>query len=209
MSTNLDNSETEATTPAPEELSDKAKGKRPAKAEPEKATDLKKRKVKGDSGDCDKSDEPASGPSRPARPPYSQEEDDFIRFCRDDLCQSWEGTQKLFNQHWAVDEKAYRQIPGLQSRYYRLLDIPVRDRKKGSLGRPELGILATTDRRYWWMEGALTYEQRAEMEKEKEKEKEKEGEEKKRQLEGYSEEEPRAMDSDTEMTDSGSDHLGE
>jgi hypothetical protein len=120
-----------------------------------------KRKRKDTPGCADDSDVPAGG-SRPARPPYSQEQDDFIRFCRDDLCQSWEGTQRLYNQHWAVDKASERKIPGLQSRYYRLLDVPVRDRKRGSLGRPELGILATTTRRYWWMAGMLTDEERAE-----------------------------------------------
>jgi hypothetical protein len=145
------------------QLSENARGKLPATT-PAAKTKRPKRKRKHTPGNGDDSDVTTSGGgARPARPPYSQEQDDFIRFCRDDLCQSWEGCQRLYNQHWAaVDKASERKIPGLQSRYYRLLDVPVRDRKRGSLGRPELGILATTTRRYWWMQGMYTDEERAE-----------------------------------------------
>jgi hypothetical protein len=104
---------------------------------------------------------------RAPRLQYGPEQDDFIRFLRDDLCQTWDNTAKLYNQHWHEDGVNKREIPGLQSRYYRLLDESVRDRKKELVGRPELGILAKTDRRYWWMAGAYTDEERAEMEREK------------------------------------------
>jgi hypothetical protein len=97
---------------------------------------------------------------RKNRPPYSAEQDDFIRFVRDDLCHSWEVSAKLYNQHWHADGVDKREIPGLQSRYYRLLDESVRDRKRDTVGRPELGVLAKTDRRYWWMEGIYTPEER-------------------------------------------------
>jgi len=100
---------------------------------------------------------------RKNRPPYSAEQDDFIRFVRDDLCHSWEVSAKLYNQHWHADGVEKREIPGLQSRYYRLLDESVRDRKKDTVGRPELGVLAKTDRRYWWMEGMYTPEEREAM----------------------------------------------
>ncbi|KAF8434220.1 hypothetical protein BGX38DRAFT_1220721, partial [Terfezia claveryi] len=45
-----------------------------------------------------------------------------------------------------------RSISGLQSRYYRLLDIPVNHAKKQSKPRPDLGILVMKPhKRYWWM----------------------------------------------------------
>jgi len=103
---------------------------------------------------------------REGRPAYRPEEDDFIRFCRDDLCQSWECSTKLFNQTWHWDGTTQpRKIPGLQSRYYRLLEESVRDLKKATCGRPELGILEKTNRRYWWMTGAYTDEERTETQK--------------------------------------------
>ncbi|KAF8242807.1 hypothetical protein K440DRAFT_615432 [Wilcoxina mikolae CBS 423.85] len=67
---------------------------------------------------------------RKPRPQYDPEQDDFIRFCQDDLCQSWEFSAKLYNQFWHADGANERKVPGLQSRYYRLLDESVRDRKK-------------------------------------------------------------------------------
>ncbi|KAI5853678.1 hypothetical protein BZA05DRAFT_468185 [Tricharina praecox] len=115
--------------------------------------------------DSSRSPSPAAK-RREGRPAYRPEEDDFIRFCRDDLCQSWECSTKLFNQTWHWDGTTRpRKIPGLQSRYYRLLEESVRDRKKATCGRPELGILEKTNRRYWWMTGAFTEEERAEFEK--------------------------------------------
>ncbi|KAF8542313.1 hypothetical protein BDD12DRAFT_825915 [Trichophaea hybrida] len=104
---------------------------------------------------------------RKPRPQYDPEQDDFIRFCRDDLCQSWEFSAKLYNQFWHADGSSERKVPGLQSRYYRLLDESVRDRKKEEVGRPELGILAKTDRRYWWMAGQYSDEEREEIERER------------------------------------------
>lgn len=108
---------------------------------------------------------PAKATKRRNRPPYTVEQGDFIRFVRDDLCHTWEMTASLYNQFWHPDGENERHISGLQSRYYRLLDVPVRDRKKlsaGSVGRPELGILAQTSRRYWWMEGMFTDDERRE-----------------------------------------------
>ncbi|KAF8242480.1 hypothetical protein K440DRAFT_120693 [Wilcoxina mikolae CBS 423.85] len=104
---------------------------------------------------------------RKPRPQYDPEQDDFIRFCRDDLCQSWEFSAKLYNQFWHADGTSERKVPGLQSRYYRLLDESVRDRKREEVGRPELGILAKTDKRYWWMTGQYSDEEREEIEREK------------------------------------------
>lgn len=101
---------------------------------------------------------------RKGRPPYTSEQDDFIRFVRDDLCHSWDVTAKLYNQHWHADDEGKREIPGLQSRYYRLFPEPVRDRKKELCGRPELGLLSKTNRRYWWMIGMYTDEERVEIE---------------------------------------------
>lgn len=86
-------------------------------------------------------------------------------------------------QYWHPTGEGKREIPGLQSRYYRLLEQPMRDRKrkiepgplsrrkaeaKDSLGRPEEGILAKTNRRYYWMEGYYTYEEREQMRREQE-----------------------------------------
>ncbi|KAI5776950.1 hypothetical protein EDC01DRAFT_434218 [Geopyxis carbonaria] len=99
---------------------------------------------------------------RCVRPPYSKEQDDFIRFVRDDLCHSWDTSARLYNQFWHPSGAGKREIPGLQSRYYRLLPDPVRERKKESVGRPELGILAKTQRRYWWMVGAYEDSEREE-----------------------------------------------
>jgi len=76
-------------------------------------------------------------------------------------------TAKLYNQFWHADGASERKVPGLQSRYYRLLDESVRDRKKEEVGRPELGILAKTDRRYWWMAGAYSDGERADLERDK------------------------------------------
>lgn len=136
--------------------------------------------------------------------PYTREQDDFIRFVRDDLSHSWETSALLYNQvgfcglewdrighfaltaavqYWHPTGEGKREIPGLQSRYYRLLEQPMRDRKrklepgplsrrkaeaKDSLGRPEEGILAKTNRRYYWMEGYYTYEEREQMKREQE-----------------------------------------
>ena len=109
-------------------------------------------------------DSPAT--KRRVRPPYSTEQDDFIRFVRDDLCHSWVVAQKLYNQFWHPGGDGKREIPGLQSRYYRLLNTSVRERKKDSVGRPELGILAKTERRYWWMLGSYDDVERRQLAKE-------------------------------------------
>ena len=106
-------------------------------------------------------------PRRKPRLQYNTEQDDFIIFCRDDLCQSWDWTARLYNQHWHPTGENVREIPGLQSRYYRLIDCSVRERKKDALGRPDMGLLATTNKRYWWMAGAYSDDERAELEREK------------------------------------------
>lgn len=142
-------------------------------------------------------DSPAT--KRRVRPPYSTEQDDFIRFVRDDLCHSWVIAQKLYNQFWHPGGDGKREIPGLQSRYYRLLNTSVRERKKDSVGRPELGILAKTDRRYWWMTGAYDPEERREMEREKARRKQKRAhEEEDDEDDGEETEEDVAMSSDEE-----------
>ncbi|KAL7276690.1 hypothetical protein RUND412_000307 [Rhizina undulata] len=86
---------------------------------------------------------------------YSDEQDDFIRFYRDDLENSWDEVLELYNQHWHPDagpdsELPSRSVSGLQSRYYRVLKTPIKQRKMMA-PRPHLGLLCNTDRKYPWM----------------------------------------------------------
>lgn len=94
-----------------------------------------------------------SGP-RPPRPTYTQEQEDAIRFHRDDLSMTWNQVEEAYNGLYYPDLTPWepRTISGLQSRYYRLLPIPVNETKKQAKPRPELGILVKApERRYWWM----------------------------------------------------------
>jgi len=70
---------------------------------------------------------------------------------------SWRKVVKLYNDHWHPFEVEphIRSESGLQSRYYRILDFPVKIRKKKEPCRPELGLIPSTNRRYPWM-GVLT-----------------------------------------------------
>ena len=56
-----------------------------------------------------------------------------------------------------------RRFSGLQSRYYRVLGESVKSQRV-SCSRPELGLLYKTTKRYWWMSGAYTDEERATLE---------------------------------------------
>jgi len=95
-----------------------------------------------------------TGP-RPPRPQYTEEQEDAIRFYRDDLCMTWTQVMNAYNDLYDRDtgrQWESRSISGLQSRYYRLLDIPVNHAKKQSKPRPDLGILVMKPhKRYWWM----------------------------------------------------------
>ena len=94
-----------------------------------------------------------SGP-RPPRPTYTQEQEDAIRFHRDDLSMTWTQVEEAYNGLCYADRTPWerRTISGLQSRYYRLLPVPVNTTKKQAKPRPELGILIMApERRYWWM----------------------------------------------------------
>jgi len=95
-----------------------------------------------------------TGP-RPPRPQYTEEQEDAIRFHRDDLCMTWTQVMNAYNDLYDQDtgrQWESRSISGLQSRYYRLLDIPVNHAKKQSKPRPDLGILVMKPhKRYWWM----------------------------------------------------------
>ena len=117
-----------------------------------------------------------SGP-RPPRPQYTEEQEDAIRFHRDDLCMTWTQVMNAYNDLYDHDtgrQWESRSISGLQSRYYRLLDIPVNHAKKQSKPRPELGILVMKPhKRYWWMGQAAeerakgkVYDPEAELEEE-------------------------------------------
>lgn len=105
-----------------------------------------------------------TGPRAP-RPMYTQEQEDAIRFHRDDLCMTWNQVEEAYNGLYYEDGTPWerRTISGLQSRYYRLLPIPVNESKKQAKPRPELGILITDpERRYWWMDcEEMTPEQRS------------------------------------------------
>ena len=92
--------------------------------------------------------------SRPPRPTYTQEQEDAIRFHRDDLSMTWTQVEEAYNGLCYADGTPWerRTISGLQSRYYRLLPMPVNETKKQAKPRPELGILLMApERRYWWM----------------------------------------------------------
>lgn len=94
-----------------------------------------------------------AGP-RPPRPTYTQEQEDAIRFHRDDLSMTWTQVEEAYNGLCYADGTPWerRTISGLQSRYYRLLPVPVNTTKKQAKPRPELGILIMApERRYWWM----------------------------------------------------------
>lgn len=90
---------------------------------------------------------------RAPRPQYTKEQEDFIWFCRDDLAMSWRKVVQLYNNHWHPfeSEPHIRSESGLQSRYYRILDFPVKIRKKKEPSRPDLGLIPSTNRRYEWM----------------------------------------------------------
>ncbi|KAG0637159.1 hypothetical protein HOY80DRAFT_297114 [Tuber brumale] len=94
---------------------------------------------------------------RAPRPPYTKEQEDFIWFCRDDLAMSWRKVVELYNHYWHPfeSEPHIRSESGLQSRYYRILDFPVKIRKRQEPSRPDLGLIPSTNRRYPWM-GVLT-----------------------------------------------------
>lgn len=64
---------------------------------------------------------------------------------------------ELYNNHWHPFEVApkIRSESGLQSRYYRILDFPIKVRKKKEPSRPDLGLIPSTNRRYPWM-GVIT-----------------------------------------------------
>lgn len=96
---------------------------------------------------------PAPKKKRAPRPQYTKEQEDFIWFCRDDLSMSWRMVVELYNNHWHPFEVEphIRSESGLQSRYYRILDFPIKVRKKKEPSRPDLGLLPSTDRRYSWM----------------------------------------------------------
>ncbi|KAF8416810.1 hypothetical protein EV426DRAFT_684445 [Tirmania nivea] len=99
-----------------------------------------------------------TGP-RPPRPQYTEEQEDAIRFHRDDLCMTWTQVMNCYNGLYDLKTgKPWdsRSISGLQSRYYRLLDIPVNHAKKQSKPRPDLGILVMKPHtRYWWMDNGV------------------------------------------------------
>ena len=66
---------------------------------------------------------------------------------------SWRKVVKLYNDYWHPFEcePHIRSESGLQSRYYRILDFPVKIRKKKEPSRPDLGLIPSTNRRYIWM----------------------------------------------------------
>lgn len=66
---------------------------------------------------------------------------------------SWRKVVELYNNYWHPFEVEphIRSESGLQSRYYRILDFPVKIRKKKEPSRPDLGLIPSTNRRYPWM----------------------------------------------------------
>ncbi|RPA93124.1 hypothetical protein L873DRAFT_1793860 [Choiromyces venosus 120613-1] len=118
----------------------------------------RKRKVSDMTGFSASTPTPAATKQKRApRPQYTKEQEDFIWFCRDDLSMSWRKVVELYNDYWHPfeSEPHIRSESGLQSRYYRILDFPVKIRKKKEPSRPDLGLIPSTNRRYPWM-GVLT-----------------------------------------------------
>ena len=78
---------------------------------------------------------------------------------------TWTQVEEAYNGLYYADGTPWerRTISGLQSRYYRLLPIPVNETKKQAKPRPELGILVKApERRYWWMSASgMTAEERS------------------------------------------------
>lgn len=107
---------------------------------------------------------PPTRQKRAPRPQYTKEQEDFIWFCRDDLSMSWRKVVELYNEQWHPENTGVhpmRSESGLQSRYYRILDFPVKIRKKKEPCRPELGLIPSTTRRYEWMGGGEEVEEQS------------------------------------------------
>jgi len=70
---------------------------------------------------------------------------------------SWRKVVKLYNDYWHPyqTEPHIRSESGLQSRYYRILDFPIKIRKRKEPSRPDLGLIPSTIRRYPWMGGLM------------------------------------------------------
>ena len=91
-------------------------------------------------------------PRREFRPPYSQEEEDFIWYQRDDLARGWKEIVAAFQAQFPRRKEVSFQ--SLQCKYYRHIGSEqgpqVRERnKEAPMG--SYGILAQSGRRYEWM----------------------------------------------------------
>ncbi|KAH0565215.1 hypothetical protein GP486_001398 [Trichoglossum hirsutum] len=96
---------------------------------------------------------------RESRPAYQVEEDTFIWYHRDDLGMQWNDVSKAYNAQFPDRPRIGRQ--GIQSRYYRVLEVEgvpkIRKRPKSLKPkriRHHYGVIARTNRRYPWMQGA-------------------------------------------------------
>ncbi|KAF3941047.1 hypothetical protein ABW19_dt0203516 [Dactylella cylindrospora] len=94
---------------------------------------------------------------RDHRPMYTQEEADAILYYRDSVQLPWkkvvEAWNNLHDPHTG-EKWGPRTISGLQSHYYRMLGFEKGGARRPSAPNPEIGLLKTTNRRYWWTYGS-------------------------------------------------------
>ncbi|KAJ6261576.1 hypothetical protein Dda_4246 [Drechslerella dactyloides] len=98
-----------------------------------------------------------SRPPRDPRPMYSQEEADAILYYRDSVQLPWKKVVDAWNNLYDIHTGRRwgpRTISGLQSHYYRMLGFDKSNGRRPSAPNPEIGLLKTTDRRYWWTYGS-------------------------------------------------------
>ncbi|KAK6354558.1 hypothetical protein TWF696_003700 [Orbilia brochopaga] len=98
----------------------------------------------------------SSRPPRDPRPMYSQEEADAILYYRDSVQLPWKKVVDAWNNLYDVHTGRRwgpRTISGLQSHYYRMLGFDKSNGRRPSAPNPEIGLLKTSDRRYWWTYG--------------------------------------------------------
>ncbi|KAF3920966.1 hypothetical protein ABW20_dc0100099 [Dactylellina cionopaga] len=94
---------------------------------------------------------------RDHRPMYSQEEADAISYLRDSVGLTWKQVVEAWNNlfdHLTGQKWGPRTISGLQSHYYRMLGFDKKHGRRPSAPNPEIGLLKTTNRRYWWNYGS-------------------------------------------------------
>ncbi|KAJ9498666.1 hypothetical protein H2202_005852 [Exophiala xenobiotica] len=97
-----------------------------------------------------------NGPKKPPREKYTDEEAYFIWYHRIDLNMPWDQVKEAYSRTFSETRKK----AGLQCRFYRIVD-QHKVTKVRQQGRPDrsirgghiekFGVIAQTDRRYYWM----------------------------------------------------------